>query len=392
MDLKSIKNRCSRLLPYTYGFFLCAFLFFPSPKSHNNLFYLTVLIPAIPLLGDQFLRLMKNNIPFRVIFLFIVYCSISVFWSPIIDFDSSLKIVRHAFYPLLFINITIHLLETNPKIFEKIFTWLIIAAVFGAALNILFWYKDNPFPSSRLFGWGRIENPIVIGCIYGMIAIITITRAIRAETKRDILIYLATTLAFLGFILLTHSKLAQITFSITLLVSVIIHFNRKAMIFLMSAALFVVLFAWRAPEVFQRYSFAKLPDRYYIWKKVLYDSMDAMFFGHGILAEMSAVASGVVHTTPHSIYVGTVFYFGIFGMLLLGVFIIWVLKISFDYGRQSKDYLVFILCIFGLIACAGDYGILIDHPNGLWVLFWLPTSLAISKYNQTKKAHPGAVR
>lgn len=211
MGLNRIKDKCSLLLPYTYGFFLCAFLLFPSPKSHNNLFYLTVLVPALPLLGDQFLRLIKTNIPFRIILLFIVYCAFSVFWSPNVDFDSSMKIFRHALYPLIFINITIHLLETNPKIFEKIFTWLIVAAVIGAAANIFLWYRDHPFPSSRLHGWGRIENPIVIGCIYGMIALITVIRAFNAESKRDILIYLLTTLFLLGFILLTQSKLAQIS-------------------------------------------------------------------------------------------------------------------------------------------------------------------------------------
>lgn len=141
------------------------------------------------------------------------------------------------------------------------------------------------------------------------------------------------------------------------------------------------------PEIFSRYSFAKLPDRFYIWKQVLYESKDTLFFGNGILAQMSAAASGIIHTTPHSIYIGTIFYFGIFGMLLLIVFIIWALKISFQYAKQSKDYLLFLLCIFGLLCCAGDYGILIDHPNGLWFLFWLPTSLAISKFNATKKPH-----
>jgi len=390
MDLSRIKYRCSLLLPYTYGFFLCAFLLFPSPKSHNTLFYLTVLVPALPLLGDHFLRLLKNNIPYRIIFLFIIYCAFSVFWSPNVDFGSGLKIFRHAFYPLIFINITIHLFETNPKTFEKIFTWLIIAAVIGAAANIFLWYKDNPFPSSRLYGWGRFGNPIVIGCIYGMIAIITVTRAFQAKSKRDILTYLVTTLSFLGFILLTQSKLALITFSIVLLVSVIASFNRAAIIFLISAVMLVALVLWLEPEVFQRYSFGKLPDRFYIWKQVLYDSKDTFFFGNGILAEMSAVASGKIHTTPHSIYIGTIFYFGIFGILLLTVFIIWALKISFHYAKQSKDYLLFLLCIFGLIFCAGDYGVLIDHPNGLWLLFWLPFSLAISKYNETSKPHHGA--
>ena len=114
--------------------------------------------------------------------------------------------------------------------------------------------------------------------------------------------------------------------------------------------------------------------------------MNKPYFGHGILDKMSVETRGITHTTPHSIYIGTVFYFGTCGMLLLVIFLIWTLKISFDYARQSKDYLPFLLCIFGLISCAGDFGILIDHPNGLWVLFWLPISLAIAKYNETKKS------
>jgi len=139
-----------------------------------------------------------------------------------------------------------------------------MAAVIGAAVNIFLWYKDNPFPNSRLAGWGRFENPIVIGCTYGMIAIITVTRAFQAEEKRDILIYLATTITFLGFIILTQSKLALITLSITLLVSVIIHFNRTAMIFLMAAVMFFALFLLLEPEVFQRFYTGGTPHRFYI--------------------------------------------------------------------------------------------------------------------------------
>ena len=322
--------------------------------------------------------------PYRLVFFFIFYCALSVFWSPGVEFSPSLKIFRHALYPLIFINITIHFFETNPKIFDKIFTWLIIAAVIGAAANFFFWYKDHPFPQSRLVGWGRFENPIVIGCCYGMIAIITITRAFQAEAKRDILVYLATTIIFLGFIILTQSKLALITLFITLLVTVIIHFNRTSMIFLMAAVIFIVVIFLLEPEVFRRYSIGRMPDRFHVWQQVLYDSMNKPFFGHGILDKMSAETRGITHTTPHSIYIGTVFYFGIFGMLLLTIFIIWTIKIGFAYARQSKDYLPFLLCMFGLICCAGDFGILIDHPNGLWVLFWLPTSLAIAKYKETR--------
>ena len=105
------------------------------------------------------------------------------------------------------------------------------------------------------------------------------------------------------------------------------------------------------------------------------------------MAEITAVASGIIHTTPHSIYIGTLFHFGIFGVLLLTIFVVWALKIACDHGRQSKDYLIFLLCLFGLICCAADLGILIDHPNGLWLLFWLPTSLAIAKYDVTRKPH-----
>jgi hypothetical protein len=77
------------------------------------------------------------------------------------------------------------------------------------------------------------------------------------------------------------------------------------------------------------------------------------------------------------------------GLLPLTVVSIWALKISLDYARQSKDYLLFLFCLYGLICGAGDYGTLIDHPNGLWVFFWLPISLAISKYNQTGKPREG---
>ena len=257
MDLTSITNRCSKLLPYTYGFFMCAFLLFPSPKSHNTLFYLTVLAPALLLFGKQFSHLIKNNLPYRLIIIFIVYCALSVLWSPEVEFSPSLKVFRHALYPVIFVTITVYFFETTPNIFNKIFFFLIIAAVIGAAANIVFWYKDHPFPYSRLIGWGRFENPIVIGCSYGMIAVITVTRAFRAENNRNMLIYFATTIAFLGFIILTQSKLALISLSITLLISAFIHFSRRSIILFLAAALVFALYLWLEPEVFRRFSIEK---------------------------------------------------------------------------------------------------------------------------------------
>ena len=389
MDLISIKNRCSSLLPYTYGFFMCAFFLFPSAKSHNILFYSTVLAPALPLFGGQFSHLFKNNIPYRIISIFIIYCSFSVFWSPNSNFGSIFKIFRHALYPLIFISITIHIFETNPKNLKKIFTWLIVAAVITAVANIFLWYKDNPFPISRLRGWGRIENPIVIGCCYGMIAIITLTRMFKATARRDILIYMATTIIFFMFIILTQSRLALIALSIIFLVSVIIHLNRMAMIFLMAAVMSITLFLLLEPEIIQKYFRGTAHIRFYIWKQILYDSMNTPFFGHGILDKLSVVVDGRTYTTSHSIYIGTAFHFGIFGILMLTFVIISALKISFDYAKQSKDYLLFLLCIFGLVCSAGDFGVLIDHPNGPWLLFWLPISLSVSKYNETREFYYG---
>ena len=386
MDLISIKKKCSSLLPYTYGFFLGAFFLAPSSKSLNNLFYLTVLAPALPLFWDQFSKLFKNNIPFRIIVFFILYCSLSVFWSPTSDFGKSLRIFRHAIYPLIFTSITIHLFETKPKAFEKIFTWLIVAAVIGAAVNTFMWYKDNPFPNSRIVGWGRIDNPIVLGCSYGLVAIITAARAFKATAKTDIFIYLTATIALFIFINLTQSRLALISLFITLLAIVVIRLNRKTVIFLIAAVMTTAIFLLLEPELVKRYLDKTALERFFIWKQVFFISMDKPFFGHGILDRASASVHGITYRTPHSIYIGTFFYFGIFGMLTLIYIIFSALRLAFNYAKQSKDYVLFLLCIFGLLCLAGDFGILLDHPSGPWLLFWLPISLAVSQSKRNEKA------
>ena len=73
-------------------------------------------------------------------------------------------------------------------------------------------------------------------------------------------------------------------------------------------------------------------------------------------------------------------------MLTLIYIIFSALRLAFNYAKQSKDYVLFLLCIFGLLCLAGDFGILLDHPSGPWLLFWLPISLAVSQSKRNEKA------
>jgi hypothetical protein len=163
----------THFLPIAYSIFLLGFFFFPSTKSHSNFYYVAVAVPflIIIFMKKVDLKLLFSNRTFLLITIYLVYMSCTVLWAGNAEISDLSKYGRRVLYILLFVGVTIHLINSYPTLLKRLILALCWMAAIVAVANILFFYSQHPFPSTRLWGYGIANHPVMASSQYGIIVI-----------------------------------------------------------------------------------------------------------------------------------------------------------------------------------------------------------------------------
>jgi O-antigen ligase len=137
-----------------------------------------------------------------------------------------------------------------------------------------------------------------------------------------------------------------------------------------------------------------------MWRQLFAQISNVPWFGHGLNAEIRLVMSnGFVFIHPHSVYMGTLFYGGIIGLLLLLATLISALWQSFSPFGQGQNLALFSMILYGALAIVSNGNMLIHHPKPFWLFLWFPVSLVAStelsnylSHGQVEIASEGARR
>lgn len=120
------------------------------------------------------------------------------------------------------------------------------------------------------------------------------------------------------------------------------------------------------------------------------DSMNgtgAWLFGHGLSAAMDTVklSTGNYQPHAHSIYVEVLYKAGLVGLVLfVGVIAVTLFKLHLL--RHSDAKILYIALISSITAgMFFDYSNLLYSPNLMWLVFWLPMSLAFTMITNNVK-------
>jgi O-antigen ligase len=114
-----------------------------------------------------------------------------------------------------------------------------------------------------------------------------------------------------------------------------------------------------------------------VWGNALLQAKDAPYFGRGLNADTRIILSTKKKTRPHhhSVYLETLFFGGIAGLLLLTALVGSAIWQALTRTEELQKFLLTSMLVFGALCIMTDGNTLVRHPKPVWVFFWFPIAL-----------------
>jgi hypothetical protein len=118
--------------------------------------------------------------------------------------------------------------------------------------------------------------------------------------------------------------------------------------------------------------------RFEIWSVELMRIKGHLLFGNGLLADDNLIIhSGKEFIHPHSVYIATIFYGGVFACCLLLLVLLFSFHVAIRWLVQTKDALCICMLLLATLLVATDGSKIVTKPNVIWLIFWLPICFCI---------------
>ena len=386
MNLTQLKKY---FLPVFYTLFSLGFFFFPSSKSHCNFFYVVVAFPFLILifLKKVALRSFFSSRTFVLSTIFLVYMFSTLFWTDNCELSDIFKHGRRVLYVLIFLGVTIHLIQVYPNFLQRLIVLLCWTTAIFVVGYIVFYYSQHPFPRSRIHGFGQLYNPIMASSVYGIVFIACIFLFLQQHTVKMKLPYLGMSGILFLYMLLAQSRGPLLALGVTIfgwtISESLLHKGGKhayrgkpyiALLLIISVgvSLFIAY-----PDFFKSRVLRTKTHRWEVWRHALQRAKDAPYFGHGLNEDTRIILSRKKKTRlhHHSVYMETLFFGGITGLLLLTALVGLAIRQAFTRTEGPHKFLLTCMLVFGALCVVTDGNTLISHPKPVWFFFWFPIAL-----------------
>ena len=392
MIRKNLRQLSSHVLPISYAIFLLGFFILPSAKFHSNFFYIGVTFPFLVFIFMKKVDLgaLFRDRTFLLVTIYLVYMFCSLFWADSLEINDLSKYGRRLLYIIIFIAISVHLAKNYEYFFSKLVHSVFSISALVALTTMGIFYLQHPFPGTRLFGYGLLDNPFQASSIYGITVLVCTYFLLRQRSFGMRLAYLGLLLVSFSYMLLAQSRSALLSLVIAMAVWQLFAWSpgkkgrgiqRKRLLIVLaiivagSASLFLIF-----PGFFDS-AFLSRPSLYRLklWGKLLTRIEAAPWFGHGLSADpRTEILPGRILVHPHSVVMGTLLYGGIVGLLLLLAVVISTLWQGFMRIEKPIDLLVASMALYGALCIVLNGNMLIHHPKPFWLFFWFPVALVVA--------------
>ncbi len=371
-----LKRAFPFLLLTAYGIFLCSYFIFYDYSDPYRFFARVVFVLGFFVLAGSFREVGKQPL-FRLLILYMLYLLCSGFWSEPFDWYQIGQKFTISAYLLSFIAITHFLLRWNEAWYQRMLQLCVMLAALSALVSVLVFYRENPFPDTRLNGIGSLTNVNEFANVYGLFAILAMGFALRSRQLVHKVAFLLAITAFVCFAWFGQSRTAFASMLLALLILMGLTLRNGRVLYSAFLAVLAGALVVAFPDLLLQALHRGLGLRPDIWAHMWAEAKASPIVGHGLIS-LGSVDAGYQHFgSAHNAYL-QVFWQG--GMIALCLFLA-VLMVAFRSawlrGRQRGDYTVF--CILVFTACIMMTGVdtLIARPRDQWLLFWLPLALLL---------------
>jgi O-antigen ligase len=336
------------------------------------------------------LGLLFSNRTFLLVTMYLVYMFCTLFWADSFGMPDLLKYGRRVLYVLIFLSVTIHLTQSYPTFLQRLLVLLCWTGAIVAIATIFFYYRQHPFPNTRLFGYGLLYNPFKASSLFGVTVIACTYLVLQQRYVGMQLLYLGLLLVSFSYMLLAQSRSALLSLAVVMIAWLFFallfykmdkgsHRYRLLIVLVVITVVSAVLFMVY-PGLFDRvflrgYSVPRLK----LWGTILTRVEEAPWFGHGLTADPRAeLLSGRILVHPHSVFIGTLLYGGIVGLFLLLAVVISTLWQAFGNTNNPIKLLLASMALYGALCIVLNGNMLIHHVKPFWLFFWFPIGLVMA--------------
>ena len=370
---------------WTLLIFLAGFYFFPQSKPHNTAYYALVLLPFLLSLRCQDITDYWHSSIFRLTVIFLGYLVLSLAWGEQSTINDWIKYLKRLLYMLAFVCMI--MAYYSPQYLNKLCKVIASVAVIMAVISMYIYDSSLYSSPDRLKNFGILEHEILSASTYGFAAIMLLYgwRLDRPHQQWIKLIGLAILILDM---LLTESRGPFLALMSTICIVELIRgkYRKQVIGFIIIAiiaGILMVVDVIETPALITRNggNFYRLQIWQQFWQRII----ESPLYGFGLSVNETIVypaCSCIPH--PHNIFLATMLYGGVIGLLLLILLLTHSLNIAYKHYKCHGQVKFLAFLLFGIMCGFTDGNKLIDHPRPMWLYFWLPVLLVAAHQSFTK--------
>ena len=337
----------------------------------------------VPLVALQGRTLKVNWALVGLAALFLVYMALSVAWSN--SDERVTKSLIEAFLVFTFC-LSIPLSAARFQWFLNTLALLtILAAVVNCGYSIYLHFalpNFQPLPEPRLYSLGRLSNPVIGAFSYSFAAVLAVYMMLTNERRVAKLAYALVVLFFLWAIVLTGSRGVYLALAAGVSLGVLLRYPGKLKIQMLGVAFTLTTLSLTAylllgQELLFKRGFSFRPE---IWTEFISRTMTGnIWIGVGMSTDSSLQLCELLIKHPHSVFVSTFYYGGAIG---LAIYLAMIVSSIFALNQNKESNLRLLgamLLVFGMTATTLDGDEIVTKVDYLWLLVWIPLSLAMAR-------------
>lgn len=312
----------------------------------------------------------------------LLYLAATSFWG-----GGENGFLKHIGYALLILAFMIGLALCQIRyagFIELLAAFTIAAATISALFSLYLHFtlpEYQPLPEPRLYGLGRLGNPVISAVAYGLAIIFAVALTITRNTLAERVILTASILLLLFTITITGTRTVWLALALAITAGLMLRSQHSlpaksvmsliAMLLLGATAM--VFVGW---EDLSKRALSFRPE---IWAEFINRTLNAgLLIGVGSGSDSSWALEGVPFKHAHSLFISAFYYGGLIGLLLLITLFAASCRLL-AANRQNRHFTMAVMTlVFGMTFGIFDGDNVLTKVDHIWWMVWLPVGLTLS--------------
>lgn len=373
------------------GVTLSLLLFFLAENGRANSFatYLVALaVLAVMVFPSS--RKWLNELPRSIFFILVCllqYLALSAWWSEAGSLELVLRFQGYAALILLFVLGLSISARQYDQFLMTLSALTLAAAGVSAAYSVYLHFalpEYQPLPEPRLYGLGRLSNPVISAASYGFASMLGLWLLIRLQTISQRLALLGVLCLLVFAILLSGTRTVWLALAVGIGTGAAFWRRDRALlvfttVFFTAGFLGLMVIGW---EDVARRGFSFRPE---IWSEFFLRSLAA----HPVLGAGSGASSywqtpELTFKHPHSVFVSIFFFGGILGLALFLCLLFACFRQLLQAPHGDVKILAAMLLSYGTVFGIFDGDNILSKVDYLWWLIWMPIGVCLCLRNQIR--------